>query len=134
MKLARRARRAQRDEETLPLINLVFLLLVFFMLVGALSPPEAFDVDAPRAQRLAAADAGSHSLVLARDGRLGLGRAAFAPEELPARAAAWQQAHPGQVLQLKADAAAEAQHVVAVLEVLHRAGVERVSLMAVKAR
>lgn len=134
MKLARAPRKTQRDEDTLPLINLVFLLLVFFMLVGALSAPDALEVDAPRAQGLNPADAGAHSLVLSRDGRLGLGREVFAIDQLPARAAAWQAAHPGQPLQFKADGAVEAQQVVALLEVLQRAGVTQLSLMAVDAR
>ena len=135
MKLRTRLRpKPDGDDQMLPLINLVFLLLVFFMLVGALTPPEAFELDAPRASRLDPADAGNRSLILAADGRIGLGRAVFAADELPARAAAWQREHPGQAMQVKADAALEAQQVVALLGVLHGAGVERVSLLAANAR
>lgn len=135
MKLRMRPRpKPDGDDQMLPLINLVFLLLVFFMLVGALTPPEAFEINAPRARQLDPADAGSRTLILAADGRVGLGRAVFAVEDLPTRAAAWRRQHPGEGLQVKADAQLEAQRVVALLAVLHDAGVQRVSLLAESAR
>lgn len=126
--------KANGDDQMLPLINLVFLLLVFFMLVGAITPPEPFEIDAPQARQLDPADAGSRSLIVAADGRLGLGREVFAADDLPARAAAWQRAHPGEPLQVKADARLEAQRVVAMLGVLQDAGVRRISLLAADAQ
>ena len=59
---------------------------------------------------------------MAADGRLGLGRDAFPREALVARARAWQAQNPAAVLQVKADAAADTQAVLEVLETL-RAGV-----------
>lgn len=117
----------------LPLINIVFLLMVSFMLVGALSPPDAFELDPPRSTTLMPSGAGAQSLVVAADGRLGLGREAFPPAELAARAAAWRAQNPGVALQVKADAAADTQAVLAVLDTLRAAGIERVDLLAAKA-
>ena len=117
----------------LPLINIVFLLMVSFMVVGTLSPPDAFDLQPPRSTTLAPSDAGAHSLVVTADGRLGLGREAFPREQLTARAIRWQAQNPGAVLQVKADAAADTQSVLEVLEVLRAAGLVRVELLAAPA-
>ena len=117
----------------LPLINVVFLLMVFFMLVGALAPPEALPVRPARAATLDPADASSGSLVVAADGRLGLAGEVFASDQLAARVAAWRAQQPHAVLQVKADAGAEAQGVLDVLEALRAAGVPRVELMAAPA-
>ena len=130
MKLPTPPRRARADDAMLPLINVVFLLMVFFMLVGALSPPEAFDLVPPRSNALDPSDAGARSLIVAADGRLGLGREAFAREQLPARAAAWRMQNPDAVLQVKADAAADTQAVLDVLDTLQAAGIARVELLA----
>ncbi|MGH8518058.1 MAG: ExbD/TolR family protein [Panacagrimonas sp.] len=130
MKLHTAPPRARADDAMLPLINVVFLLMVFFMLVGALSPPEAFELVPPRSNTLNPADAGGRSLIVAADGRLGLGREAFAQEQLAAHAATWLAQNPGAVLQVKADAAAEAQSVLEVLEVLQAAGITKVELLA----
>ena len=43
------------DERILPLINVVFLLLIFFMLAGRLSASDPFQVEPPRSS----ADPGS---------------------------------------------------------------------------
>jgi len=38
------------EERVLPLINVVFLLLIFFMLAGSLSVTEPFDIEPPASQ------------------------------------------------------------------------------------
>jgi len=118
----------------LPLINVVFLLMVFFMLVGSLSPRDAVDIEPARAHRLALADTGDGALVIAADGRLGWGRQVFTLGELGAQAAAWQARHGGQTLEVKADAALEAGTVVGILETLRGAGIAQVKLLAANTR
>jgi biopolymer transport protein ExbD len=133
VKLPMRARRSRIEDAMLPLINIVFLLMVSFMLVGAMSPPDAFELEPPRSTTLAPSDAGAHSLVIAADGRLGLGREAFPPGSLAAPAAAWHAQNPDAVLQVKADARADTQAVLGVLETLRAAGIAKVELVAAKA-
>lgn len=118
----------------LPLINVVFLLMVFFMLVGSLSPRDAVDIEPARAHRLALADTGDGALVIAADGRLGWGRQVFTLAELGTRAAAWQARYGEQTLEVKADAAIEAGTVVGILETLRGAGIAQVKLLAANTR
>ncbi len=127
-------RRKVPDGAILPLINIVFLLMVFFMLVGSMSPPETLRIDPARSNALKPADADARSLVVSADGRLAIGSRIFAREELPAQAATWQVRHAGQTLEVKADAGLEARTVVAILETLQAAGVVQVRLLAANAR
>lgn len=125
---------AGSGDSMLPLINVVFLLMVFFMLVGSMAPRDALEIEPARAQELELADVGSRSLVMAADGRFALGDAVFEGEQLRAQAATWSARHPGETLELKADAALEAQAVIGVLETLRDAGVSRTKLLALNAR
>src|SRR3546814_5580799 len=69
-----RIRRERQDgeENIVPLINIVFLLLIFFMLTGNLAPPEPFDIDPPAS--LSEAEAGERPVTVsvAADGRIAL--------------------------------------------------------------
>ena len=57
------------QENLLPMINVIFLLLIFFLLAAQLTPPEPFPVTPPEAQAKAESD-GEFTLHLAADGRI----------------------------------------------------------------
>lgn len=136
MNFKRRVRRADSEERILPLINVVFLLLIFFMLAGRLSEPAPFPVAPPQSSEAAAAlrppegSPGEAKILLAADGRLALDGlpvdAAALREHLAARLAD----HPHLSVSLKADGAVEATRVVAVMEDLRAAGVRELQLFA----
>lgn len=125
MRLRRRPQ-VPDGENVLPLINVVFLLLVFFMVAGALERADLFTVKPPEAATAAEGSAGAGLLLLAADGRLALDGQALDRADLPAAVARLD----GAPLTLKADAGAEALAVVALLEELRAAGVETVTLLA----
>lgn len=118
----------------LPLINVVFLLMVFFMLVGSMSARDVLEIEPAQARQLTLADAGGGALVIAEDGRLGWGQQIFALDQLKAQAATWQARNGGQTLEVKADAALEARVVVDILGTLRDAGIVQVKLLAANAR
>ena len=124
--------RPRNDEErVLPLINVVFLLLIFFMLAGKLSASDPFQVVPPRSLS-EGPPAPQDSLVLVgTDGRLALDGVVM---EGPALKAALAERLAGAAevrVRLKADGRAEAARVVAVMELLREAGVERLKLLTV---
>ncbi|MBL4626635.1 MAG: biopolymer transporter ExbD [Roseicyclus sp.] len=41
--------RASQDRAIVPMINVIFLLLIFFLMSATLSPPEPFDITPPNA-------------------------------------------------------------------------------------
>lgn len=124
--------RPRNDEERiLPLINVVFLLLIFFMLAGRIAANDPFEVAPPRSASEASAGPRDMLVVMDADGRLALngvvmGRAAL-KESVAERLDADQPAR----VRLKADNRAEAARVVAVMETLREAGVDRLQLLTV---
>jgi len=133
MKLARpRAGRTGReDDRILPLINVVFLLLIFFMVVGSLSATDPFPVEPPRSINGEAGDPKDVVLLIGEDGRLALDGAEITGTELEAAVAGRLKSAPHPEVHVKADGGAEASAVIAVMETLRRAGAERVRLMTV---
>lgn len=127
-----RTRRARNDEDRiLPLINVVFLLLIFFMIAGRMTASDPFQVTPPNSRSEAAVESLEMVVAMAADGRLGLDgveldRAALrsAITERLARA-------PDTAVRLKADGAAGALGVVEVMELLREAGVRQLRLLTV---
>jgi biopolymer transport protein ExbD len=126
-------RRRDAEENVLPLINIVFLLLIFFMIAGALSSAAPFELRLPRAGDApdVAAPAGA-DIALARDDRIAFAGEPVALADLPERVRRWA-ANSGDdpVLTLRADGRGDSERLLAVIEALRQAGVERVRLLAV---
>lgn len=70
MRLGPPPQRRSRAEPIIPMINVVFLLLIFFLLSASLAPPEAVEVTPPQADANAPADPLT-PLLISADGRLG---------------------------------------------------------------
>jgi biopolymer transport protein ExbD len=117
-------------EPIAPLIDVVFLLLIFFMLIGVIAPLDLFPVEPPTAERASAEEGGKLTILLAADGRL-----AFEGMELdlPTLQARLGEAEGrGASVELKADATVDSGQVIAVLNALRAAGVERLALLTVR--
>jgi biopolymer transport protein ExbD len=119
------------DERILPLINVVFLLLIFFMLAGRLAATDPFQVEPPRSAAEGPAAAQEAVVLLGADGRLALDGEVLDPPSLERAVAQRLEQEPGTTIRLKADGGAEATEVVAIMELLRDAGVERLKLLTV---
>ena len=117
------------DERILPLINVVFLLLIFFMLAGQLSAIDPLNAEPPRS--LSEGEIGEQDLVivLARDGQLAFDGEIIAEDAFDVQLTAYLEANPSGKIWLKADANVEALEVIALMEELQEAGVERLTLL-----
>ncbi len=115
-----------------PLINVVFLLLIFFMLTGTLRRAEPFAVELPgvregelRPTREA------RSLSISAQGELALDGRSLTADELASALAADPRDDP---LQLRADAHLTARVFVPLLDRLREAGVAQIELVTLDAR
>jgi biopolymer transport protein ExbD len=119
--------RKPRTESIVPMINVVFLLLIFFLMTSTLSKPEPFDVTPPEASKAEAAET-APILYLGKDGTLGFedqtGEAAVTKFATSAGGANVTPAP-----QLRADADVPATRVAAVLKALAAAGLSNVSVV-----
>ncbi len=126
MKLPELKSRSQ-DESVLPLINIVFLLLIFFMIAGTLTRPELFPVEPPESRGEAEPEGDGLELLLDADGRLALENTPVTLEDLGARLKEHGEDTPH--VRLKADAEVPAHRLMAVMDALRGAGVDKLTLL-----
>ena len=122
--------RPKNDEERiLPLTNVVFLLLIFFMLAGKLSASDPFEVAPPRSESDGPPAAQDVLVLVGADGRLALDGEMVDGPALKALLAERLTTEAQVRVRLKADGRAEATRVVVVMELLREAGVKRLKLL-----
>lgn len=120
-------RSTTRPEPIVPMINVVFLLLVFFLMSATLSVPEPVETRLPEAEGAGPAEGGMISLFLGRDGV-----AAFGAERGEAALKAALAMHRGEgagPLHLRADEGAPAEALTTLIAALAAAGVDELALI-----
>lgn len=122
MRFPRPARRRDR-ENVVPLINVVFLLLVFFLLTGTLRGPESAALDLPRAALGSPARGQPPVLAIQRSGHLLWSGEPIEPDALAARAAGLS------LVRVRADARTRADALLPTLAALRAAGVDEIELV-----
>jgi biopolymer transport protein ExbD len=122
MRIARPARPRRLHESVVPMINVVFLLLVFLMITADLAPPPPLPVEPPRAAA-GPPPPGAVEVTAAADGTLAMGalRGAAVLAALP----------PDGGVLLRADAGMPAAELARLLPLLSGGGARRVHLVAV---
>jgi biopolymer transport protein ExbD len=128
---ARPRRPKNDDDRILPLINVVFLLMIFFMLAGRLSAADPFKIEPTRSASTGAAEPQEAIILMGADGRLALDGDVIEEDALRASVAKRLADSAATRFRLKADGQAEATKVVGLLELLREAGVEKLRLMTV---
>lgn len=119
------------EERVLPLINVVFLLLIFFMLAGRLAAVDPFRTEPPRSASEGLTREHDMVVHVGADGRLALDGAIMDAAELRGAVA---RHGTSQTVRLESDGEAEAVRVVAVMELLRAAGVEEIDLLTLPER
>ena len=119
------ARRPAR-ESVVPLVNIVFLLLIFFLLAGTLRTPDAAEIDPPEQIAGAMLGEGAVTLVLDRQGVVTFEGRSVRREDLADALSPVLRAGP---VQLRADRRASAEHLLPLLEALERLGFRDVALV-----
>jgi biopolymer transport protein ExbD len=119
-----------RDSEAnlIPLINVVFLLLIFFMLAGRLAPTAQVALEPPRSDSTRSADPTPLVVLIDRTGRTTVNGESVDDETLAERVADGL-ASEGPRIQIKADADLDAIALIHLLDRLRTAGVEEIDLL-----
>lgn len=118
------------DDRILPLINVVFLLLIFFMLAGHLAATDPFQVEPPVSVSETEPDGAGHVILVGADGRLAFDGKTMDDAGLKAALAGPVEAGVTH-FQLKADGSASAVRLVEIMELLRAAGAEKVHVLTV---
>lgn len=135
-RIAPRGRRDREDEGLIPLINVVFLILIFFMIAGRMETPAPLRVDPPASNSAATPVQPRLTLLLAADGKIAVGDLVMDPERLPGwlaqelpLSAAATASNPLAPVTLKADADVHANQLKSVLNTLRESGLRSVTLL-----
>lgn len=120
------SRPRNEEERILPLINVVFLLLIYVMVAGRLAAVDPFLTVPPRSASEGTTQMNEVVVYVGADGRIALDDAVLNGAELQRAIAR----HGGlRTVRLKADGSAPAIRVVAVTNLLGAAGVEKINLL-----
>lgn len=121
------------DERILPLVNVVFLLLIFFMLAGQLAATDPLAVEPPRSASEGEIGERELVIVLGAEGRLALGGVVLEEAEFESALGDRLAGDSPPLVWLKADGSADSVAVISLLETLQALGVERLKLLTVPA-
>jgi biopolymer transport protein ExbD len=126
---------ASRSElSVVPLVNVVFLLLVFFMLVGQITSPEPLRVDPPRSESGHEDTGQTVKILVTRDGRIAIDSEVIPALKLDDRVARIIAANPSASFQIKADGSADGVALIRTMERLRASGVKRLTLLTERIR
>jgi biopolymer transport protein ExbD len=131
MRLARQRRAGQGEANIVPLINVVLLLLVFFLLTGTIEPKEALPIALPEAAAGTRLETAGLTLLVAADGRVALEDEPVDVDALGARLADLAADASLPPLTVRADAATPASRLMPLLQTARAAGFDRVRLVTV---
>ncbi|WP_111748505.1 ExbD/TolR family protein [Salinisphaera orenii] len=115
------------EDSLLPLINIVFLLLIFFMLAGVLTQKPPFELRTPSTADINGAAQLQHKVLdVGVDGHLAFAGQPIKRDELGKALADWPQ---DKSLQIRAAADIKAGQLSSLFAALRRAGISQVDLL-----
>lgn len=120
------------NDRLIPMINVVFLLLTFFMIAGTIRVADSIDIDPPETKAAGTLDSRDLLLYVGRDGALALGAERLNEAAAFARIAETLSQNNEAGLQLKADRHVKASVILPILKKLSDLGLKRLELVAVK--
>lgn len=132
MIISRKKRKKGGDTHLISLINIVFLILVFFMIMGRITPQDILSIDPPASRNAKAAKSGNIVVLVDSSGRIAVNSERVDRSVLSATLSQWiQQAEvlTSAGVVLKADGDSRFEQLDDVLDVIRETGVSRLSLV-----
>ena len=121
-------RRDRGDAELTPLINVVFLLLIFVVLAGEVIETAPFRVSPPDAAEAAATAGDTTSVYLGPAGQIFVGGTVYARDDIAGALAALPDPTPADLV-IEADRDVEAAIAITLIEQLQKAGFKKIRLV-----
>ncbi|MBK5942778.1 ExbD/TolR family protein [Halorhodospira halophila] len=129
MKLPEPPRR-EPEENVIPMINIVFLLLIFFMVAGTLEPHSPLSVDPAESERGAELAGDPLRVLIDAEGQMAVDQDVVDDrEQLRERLKVALAEAPERPVEVKADADADSARLLDVMDDLREVGAERMQLM-----
>jgi len=132
MKFPRPEKKQPLFDPILPLINVVFLLLIFVMMMSRVDGTDGYDVTPPASTSENPAGQRETLLLLTKDGKVRLAGMEMDHVSLMKYAREQERNHPDQVVKIRADARVDAIQLIALMENLRIGGVKNLVLLTEK--
>lgn len=123
---------SDHEEKILPMINVVFLLLIFFMIAGSLSVKEPFELAAPLSNSNLPVQQHSVIISMSSDGALALDAELLSEEKMIEKITALIRNNSNSYIEIKADQQVAGNRVITLLNRLKDIGVTKVNLITEK--
>ncbi|MEM6533577.1 MAG: biopolymer transporter ExbD [Myxococcota bacterium] len=124
-----RARRSPVEVNLTPLIDIVFILLIFFLITSTFVTNEGIEVDKPSAgsaEELSPSD--SIAIALTKEGQYIHERSIFSKDELIERLAQYKEERSGATIIIQGDTEANLGKVVELMDLARKAGFGNVAI------
>ena len=129
MNILTKQKKRARSPNLVPLINIVFLLLIFFMLTGTLKRSDIFDISPPESSTGADAEAPELVLLISKSNKLALNNQNIEFSELNTKLLNIIQEYPIQEVLIKADGKANSGTLSKVINIMREAGIKRAAIV-----
>ncbi len=124
-----RSKQGKKEVNMLPLINLVFLLLIFFLVAGTIEKFDIIPLEIPVAESGKVLDEGELVIILGQHDELIVNDELLQEQEFADFIADKLKENPDRIITLKADARLPAQKMIWAMEVVRRAGGKNLSMV-----
>ncbi len=126
-----RTRKQPREISLVPMINVIFLMLIFFIVAGRIEHIDILPVEIPLSEQSGDVALGEAVITLGRHDEILAGEdVMFTADDLEAWVVRRLQQNPASRFTVKADANMEAVKLIDVLQIIERAGAKDVVLAA----
>ncbi len=134
IELSQPQERRRGQDNILPLINIVFLLLIFFLMAGTLSKSPEISLKPPRTAEAEADKLPQRALYVTKEGIFLSQSLQISLSELEDRLLEMQRSLNGQPLYIIADKESNATHLIQIANQAKKIGIEKVKLLTLRAR
>ena len=118
-----------RTPNLVPLINIVFLLLIFFMLTGTLKRSDIFDISPPESSTWADAEAPELVLLISKSNQIALNNKNIEFSELQKQLLVIVETYPLQEVLVKADGKAYSGTLSKIINIIRESGIKRAAIV-----
>ncbi len=124
-----RSKRMTKEISMIPLINLVFLLLIFFLVSGTIEKFDIIPLEIPVADSGKILDEGHIVIILGQYNEIILNDELTTTEQLQHKVQTMLANNPRKIISLKADARLDAKRMIEIMDLLRQAGGKNLSLV-----
>jgi biopolymer transport protein ExbD len=117
-----------KEISLIPLINVIFLLLIYFMVVGAVERFDILDVNPPLAESSEELDQGTLVIILGRNDEVVVNDDWVAFNEIEPKVKEFLAHNKDRIITVKADAKLEAQKLVRLIELIRKTGAKHITI------